>query len=60
MAGKNAMSFLKFIEYVNKRMNELDKKATNPFINRNSDYNPLRNYTGRTYVWIEEDEKNKE
>ena len=40
-------------------MQELDEKAQNPFISDKAEYNPFRDSFNRTYVWIEEDKKDK-
>ena len=52
------MSILQMMEQISRRLKELDRKATNPFISKNKDYDPLKNAFNQTYVWIEE-EKDK-
>ena len=36
-----------------KKVNNYDKKAKNPFLENNYNYNPFKSIYQQTYIWIE-------
>ena len=51
------MSILQIMEQISNKIKELDKKATNPFINKKKEYDPFKSAFNQTYVWIEEEQE---
>lgn len=51
------MDIKKYIENLNKKVDEFDKKAKNPFLENDFAYNPFKGAFEQTYIWIES--KNK-
>jgi hypothetical protein len=51
------MNIKDYLRKINKRTNELNKKAQNPFLQRKMEYNPFEGAFSQTYVWIEKETK---
>lgn len=55
------MKLIAYAKLLNRKINSIDKKAKNPFLDYNAPLNPFRRPIYNTLVWVEEDEnKNKE
>ncbi len=49
------MNIKDYFRKINKRTNELNQKAQNPFLQRKYEYNPFEGAFSQTYVWIEKE-----
>lgn len=45
--------FIKYMKTLIHKMKQYDKKATNPFIQNNIEYNPFKSIYEQTYIWVE-------
>ncbi len=45
--------FQKYVNILIKKVNKYDKKATNPFLNKDFEYNPFKSIYEQTYIWVE-------
>ena len=52
------MELKNFFEKINKKIDYLDKNVKNPFLSKDASLNPFEKAFKRTYVWVEEEEKN--
>lgn len=43
----------KYLKIIIKKFKKYDKKATNPFLENNGDYNPFKSIYEQTYIWVE-------
>ena len=48
----------KFFKLLYKKVEKYDKKATNPFLSNDYEYNPFKSIYEQTYIWVEKTEKN--
>lgn len=53
------MKLREYFRDVGSKVNKMDKKAKNPFLDYDYSYNPFKGAFKQTYVWIEK-ENNKE
>lgn len=51
------MKLIAYAKLLNRKINNLNEKAQNPFLDYNSSINPFRRPFYNTLVWIESDEK---
>lgn len=51
------MRLIAYAKLLNRKINNLNDKAQNPFLDYNSSINPFRRPFYNTLVWIESDEK---
>ena len=47
------MNIKKNIQELNKKTNDYNKNAKNPFLEYNYAYNPFKSAISQTYVWVE-------
>ena len=47
----------KYLDKLFKKMNEYDKKATNPFLENHFDYNPFKSIYEQTYIWVDKEKE---
>ncbi len=47
------MTALNYFKFLKKKINEYDRTAKNPFIDKNYTYNQFKSLFPYTYVWIE-------
>lgn len=45
---------IKYMDIMIKKMNKYDKKAKNPFLEANFDYNPFKSIYEQTYIWVDD------
>lgn len=50
------MKLLAYAKLLNRKVNSAHRKATNPFYNYASLYNPFNHQINNTLVWVESDE----
>ncbi|MBQ8635056.1 hypothetical protein IJ425_02765 [bacterium] len=43
---------LRYFKLLLKKSQKYDKKATNPFINKDFEYNPFKSIYEQTYIWV--------
>ncbi len=43
----------RYLKILIKKLKKYDKKATNPFLERDCDYNPFKSIYEQTYIWVE-------
>ena len=46
---------LKYMKFLLHKTKKYDKKATNPFINNDFEYNPFKSIYEQTYIWVEKE-----
>lgn len=47
------MNIKKYLQELNKKTNNYNKNAKNPFLEYNYAYNPFKSVISQTYVWVE-------
>jgi len=47
------MNIKKYLQELNKKTNDYNKSAKNPFLEYNYAYNPFKSAISQTYVWVE-------
>ena len=47
------MNIKKYLQELNKKTNDYNKNAKNPFLEYNYAYNPFKSAISQTYVWVE-------
>ena len=45
---------LRYMKFLLHKTEKYNKKATNPFINNDFQYNPFKSIYEQTYIWVEE------
>ncbi|MBQ8848384.1 MAG: hypothetical protein IJ003_05515 [Candidatus Gastranaerophilales bacterium] len=48
-----------FFKILLKKAEKYNKKATNPFLNNQFEYNPFKSIYEQTYLWIEKPKESK-
>lgn len=46
---------LKFMKFLLHKTEKYNKKATNPFISNDFEYNPFKSIYEQTYIWVEKE-----
>lgn len=44
---------IRYFKLLIKKTKKYDKKATNPFLNQNFEYNPFKSIYEQTYIWVD-------
>ena len=45
--------FGKYLNIIFKKIKKYDKYASNPFLNKDFEYNPFKSIYEQTYIWVE-------
>ena len=48
---------LRYFKFLIKKTEKYHKKATNPFLNNNFEYNPRKSIYEQTYIWVTKENK---
>lgn len=43
---------LKYFKFLLKKTEKFNKKATNPFLSKDFEYNPFKSIYEQTYIWV--------
>lgn len=54
------MRISEYFKEINSKVDNINKKARNPFVDYDYSTNPFRGAFKKTYIWIEEEEENSE
>lgn len=53
------MNVREYFKQLNKKMNKVNDKAKNPFLEYNFAYNPFMSAIEQTYIWVERNTKHR-